>query len=158
MNSNFFTAIYKMTIACCWYWLILVGLDWSWKWSFLVWAEYLSLPPPFYSNTLWDLCNIGGIFQRFATAVSTVQYLHWSIKHLLILLLLCTMLWRCLLKHCSISYLVSCIVHNSAGVFMFSRSLYRYCILILYWDIVPKILYQNIEHGPCLQQSLDIHV
>ena len=156
-----------MTIASCWYWLILpillVGLDGSWKWSFLVWAEYLSLPPPFYSNALWDLCNIGGIFQRFATAVSTVQYLLWSIKHLLILLLLCTMHWRCLLKHCSISYLVSCIVHNSAGVFMFSRSLYRYCILILYRDIVPKILYseyctQNIEHGPCLQQSLDIHV
>ena len=124
-----------------WYW-------WDWIYpeneAFLVWAEYLSLPPPFYSNTLWDLCNIGGIFQRFATAVSTVQYLHWSIKHLLILLLLCTMHWRCLLKHCSISYLVSCIVHNSAGVFMFSRSLYRYCILILYRNIVLKYCTQNI--------------
>ena len=44
---------------------------------------------------------------------------------------------------CSISYLVSCIVHNSAGVFMLSRSLYRYCILILYRNILLKYCTQN---------------
>ena len=83
-----------------------------------------------------------------------VQYLHWSIKHLLILLLLCTVHWRCLLQHCvqyRISYHVLCttVLGYSCLVAVCIDILYWYCIEILYQrycikDIVLKIL--NMVH------------